>query len=935
MSTRPQSSAISQVRDELSLDFAEQQYLDVVSSNLGLNRPVFGYADKIWRAITKEIALDFKQIRTKFRALLTILLGPQKTLVTSCSEAIPAGTQRFSVNRTDHIPQVGTMVFDEGLPTEETIPFVLTDKYSNTVYLETPTAFAHAGWENDAESVLAVDAPAGSTELRLFATDLFPASGYPYTLVVDRGSPDEEVVTVLNNDVFDGILTVTPTLRDHFAPTPSLVNAEFSSTFAYSLNMGGAQLQLSSRADANDFPTSGYLLLGPSSSTFNVLASTANSVQFPGTPFTLNRQIRHRIRFDDATPTVALRSLEFQIIANSQDEIFIEGTFPAPPALGDSVTIRPVVEYLSINYESSTISLTRDIADLDLAGSTTVELLNPGVSFVSFGPVQLKGVGWDVIQTDPRHVEILLPPGLDRSDLRSASYVHTAAVVPTPVTTTTAPLSPGDLSVTVTSTAGFPFVGAITLDPGGVNEESLMYAVQDAVTLVLVNGTVSNVHVPGTSVELLQVSYTPDAPELLSGNLWTDYGTFPGPYVYDIMRFAPNLTQLGPSPSPTSLATMLAKPSRVVLTQIVGRTALEVEDLSHFPLSPVPYLIRIGDRTGNREDNSVTRVSLRSRATAITLTAGTTAGVTTLLNTSLFNPSGSLAPGSIWPEASGFRVLVDPGGLQEEVVYVLLSNEAGQTLQLDRPTTFSHASGTSLVLMADVLTMDPAEDTHVGVIGLDQRYAVLPEYGTPEIATAESVGPLYAELPLVSVTGFAPTGGKALLNFGASVLSMTAQLTAAVSPGDTVFTVPVATPLPTVFPYVYVVTLSPGTAVEEKVRVTSYNPFSGVVALLDVGPVQLQNAHPVGATVLFSSSNYEDVDYESISGNSLILTEPQMFVSNHYPSDPVIPSRQRSIPRLIGYDFPLRMPPSAAFRLQAVFDMVRAAGVLVTFIDRR
>jgi hypothetical protein len=118
-------------------------------------------------------------------------------------------------------------------------------------------------------------------------------------------------------------------------------------------------------------------------------------------------------------------------------------------------------------------------------------------------------------------------------------------------------------------------------------------------------------------------------------------------------------------------------------------------------------------------------------------------------------------------------------------------------------------------------------------------------------------------------------------------------------------------------------------------RVTSYNPFSGIAFIVDSGPVQIQNAHPVGATVLFSSSSYEDVDYASISGNSLILSEPQMFVSNHYPSDPVIPSRQRSLPRLIGYDFPLRMPPNAAFRLQAVFDMVRAAGVLVTFIDRR
>lgn len=931
MTTRPAHSAIAEVRDELSLDFADQAYLDVVSANLGLTRPVFGFRDKIWRAITKEIALDYKQIRTKFRALLTILVGPQKTLVTSFSEAIPAGTQRFYVHRTDHIPQVGTMVLDEGLPTEETIPFVLTDKYSNLVYLERPTAFAHAGWSSDAESVLAVDAQAGATQLILFSTDLFPTSGYPYTLVVDRGTPAEEVVTVLNNDVYDGVLTVTPTVRSHQAPQPSLVRAEFSPTFSYVMNMGGSVLQLSFTADADNFPTSGALLLGPSSSTYNVLSSTSNTVTVPGTPFSLNRQIRHRVRFSDTTPTTALRSKEFQVIANSQDEIFIEGTFPASPALGDVFSIRPVVEFISTDYSSAQITLARDIADLDIASSTTVELLSPGTSLVAFGPVQLKGTGWDVIQTDPNHVEVLLPVGLDPSDLRSASYLHTAGVVPTPSTATTAPLAPGALLVSVASTAGLPFIGAITLDVGGVNEESLMYRVVDATTLELVNGTVSNVHIAGTSVELLQPSH-PSDPEVLSGNVWTDYGAFPGPYVYDLQRFAPNLTQLGPTPTPTRLATMLAAPSRVAMSQTVGNTALEVVDASHFPLTGYPYLVRVGDRTGNREDIFVNRVSLRSRATAIQLTSSATAGVTTTLSVSTLDPGGAGVPGGLWPVAEGFRVLIAPGTGSQEAVYVTAVDPMGPTFTLDTPVQFSHSIGAVVTLMADVLTTDPTEDSHVGIVQSSQRHQALPRYGTPEVSGSETIGPLYAQVPLVSTTGFVPSGAKCLLNFGNGVQPVRAALTAQASAGDTTFTVATSTTLPTVFPYIVV--LSPGTSIEERVRVSSYNPFSGVAFITDGAHAYVQNTHPMGSSVLFESSSYEDFDYASVSGNSLILNEPQLFVSNHYPSDTAIPSIQRSLPRLNGYDFPLRMPADAEFRLRSVFDLVRAAGILVTFIDR-
>jgi hypothetical protein len=73
-------SDIAEVRDQLTVDYADGKYLNVVSSNLGMQRPPFGFSDATWRALVRVLALQYKQITTKFEAVLSIILGSRSVV---------------------------------------------------------------------------------------------------------------------------------------------------------------------------------------------------------------------------------------------------------------------------------------------------------------------------------------------------------------------------------------------------------------------------------------------------------------------------------------------------------------------------------------------------------------------------------------------------------------------------------------------------------------------------------------------------------------------------------------------------------------------------------------------------------------------------------------------------------------------------------------
>ena len=114
-------SDIAEVRDQLSVDYADAKYLNVVSANLGLQRPPFGFSDATWRALVRVLALQYKQVTTKFEQVLSIVLGPKITQCGAFAENVLAGAKHAVLVDSAQFPQVGTMVIDEGLVSEETI----------------------------------------------------------------------------------------------------------------------------------------------------------------------------------------------------------------------------------------------------------------------------------------------------------------------------------------------------------------------------------------------------------------------------------------------------------------------------------------------------------------------------------------------------------------------------------------------------------------------------------------------------------------------------------------------------------------------------------------------------------------------------------------------------------------------------------------------
>jgi hypothetical protein len=181
MTTERIQSDIKEVRDQLSLDFADGEYLNVISRNLGMDRPILGFTDDSWRAVVKILALEYKQIANKFRDVLAIIFGPRVTEVGTLAESVVLGDAEFVLNDTSNLPQLGTLVFDEGLATEETREYCYIDRVTNTVYLEAAFQAAHSARAFDSEEPIVL---VEGTKVVCRKTNNFPITNYPYPVVL-------------------------------------------------------------------------------------------------------------------------------------------------------------------------------------------------------------------------------------------------------------------------------------------------------------------------------------------------------------------------------------------------------------------------------------------------------------------------------------------------------------------------------------------------------------------------------------------------------------------------------------------------------------------------------------------------------------------------------------------------------------------------------
>jgi hypothetical protein len=218
-----QQSDIKNARDQLFLDTADGVRLNIVSSNLGMDRPLSGMADDEWRAAVKAVALQPKLIKNIFHRVLEICVGPQKTRKANLALDSLAGAKIVEMEDSSNILQLGTLIFSPGQANEETIEFCFRDLVTQRVFTVTDLQNAHTAVA-EADGHLLADTTAGAGVIELISTKTFPISGYPYSVILGRGTETEEVVVVTSNDTLLNQLTLlAPTTIDQPGPRSKFV----------------------------------------------------------------------------------------------------------------------------------------------------------------------------------------------------------------------------------------------------------------------------------------------------------------------------------------------------------------------------------------------------------------------------------------------------------------------------------------------------------------------------------------------------------------------------------------------------------------------------------------------------------------------------------------------------------------------------------------
>lgn len=968
MSIISTQSDIAAVRNEMSLDYADGKYLNVVTSNLGLQRPPFGFSDAQWRAIARAIALQYKQIKTKFEAVLEIILGPQITQCGAFAQDAQVGDKHAVLVGTGQFPQVGTMVLDEGLGTAETVEYIFIDRYTNIVYFKTPLTKNHTAVGKEWESGVISDFGIGATNVNVFDANGFPIPGTPYTLNIGRGTAFESA---------GPIVTVGFDARKITIPTSPKGGTGASALAGIQLKQDGIASQINTfyltmLAVDQMLAAGGWIQSGDLSTVFTVTAGSTTSVTVAG-PLSSDRYGGFWIRFN-GNVTAALANKIAYVEDNTTTVFTFGNVLSAPPVAGDTFRVLGNFQYIRAVKADRSVLLKRELPDLmQFPLNVEFSLLQPTMT-AAIAQVQVKGVGWDVFQSDPHHVEILLPVGFLRNDLRSASYIReTASGSAAPPPTADAIRNIGDTDISVTSTQSLNFIGVINVagtqryaaytphaavtrdvlagatiipvtDTSQFLPTGTLRIVGSGTTMLYTITSLTQITVPPLVANLRVTSLVCDekrvrtakgllAPVAVadvvanygnysSGDVWNVQNVWPGPYVWD--AFAQ--THKKETTPGNGVTQVLAGPALVAVDRLINATVFEVDDASSFPTA-VPYEVLVGENSGNVETLAVQQLSLRSRTYAAT-TAGVNPGDLVVVMTSL---AGPVSPNNQFPNGGPYRVVIDPFTVAAEVLEVI-STSGGTTLNLTTAATGTHAIGARVVLLADLIRVSPAgADNHTGNIRYTDRLGLYaPE---TQVGGADTVRPLYTQATLnLGGTDFSPTAGAAIFNFGNGVVKASSRLAASVTAGATTATLNTTGSFPTTgYPYVISLDVGAGPLLKEQLHVTNNNTGTNVLTFSHAAVF----SHSSGRLVEFTPGPEENISYTTMVGAVLAFTPYVQIEHTHYQMEALSPSVGTGYPRRDGFDFPLRLPVTVQDRVQYIADLVRAAGVAVTFVSKR
>ena len=524
-------SAIREVRDQLFLDRADGEYLSAVSANIGMDRPLFGFADdEVWRAIVRRLALDYKQVLPVFYDLLAIIFGPQKTatLVLERNAAIGDETLYLAEDWLT-LPQRGTLVLDEGLASEESVEYSFRDPSTGEVELKSALVNAHtaltlvtpiptdgSGAEY-AENLLAVDAVTGDGTITVEDGDLFPdpvvVGNYPILL----GAGD---------------IGTRSGVGDSFA-APAAPEIELNDAAGvFTSDLVGRPIRI---AGATSLANDGLFIITRFISATQIAWVNAAGVveAFVGTWVVENLQVEEIVEVsgiaanvisfvttllnDHPGPRATPMTTPYTAVSPSAMQVF--GTdineFPGSGLLQlqeDGGAPSEFVRYGDKDNDTLLFDLNSPLAG---AYTTAMITLAQDGSKVQLAQVQVKGVGWDARQTEPNLLNLYLPEILEKNRLIDASYLHDAVANPPAIGTTLATAAQiGDLVLDLTSGTGFPSSGVLVIDLAGV-PEYIGYSRRDQLSAVLYTSDASQglpavaKTVPSGALELYVSDVTP------------------------------------------------------------------------------------------------------------------------------------------------------------------------------------------------------------------------------------------------------------------------------------------------------------------------------------------------------------------------------------------------------------------------------------------
>jgi hypothetical protein len=726
------------------------------------------------------------------------------------------------------------------------------------------------------------------------------------TLIFSPGLSEEESVDFCYRDLITGKVFLSTALTQTHA-TLAVAQSYLNAT----TNATATSLVLVSTAD---FPTSGFpysVLLDEGTETEEIVVVTANNTGTNTLTLNVGTQFTHLgskplgfIRKPLNQSSIAGRI--FIRLATNATRVFPATGFVRINFGGGS---EEVTEYTSNDVSLAVLSLKKPLQNTHTAGES-VELVQPG-TIARTAPVIQKGINWHVHETEPRKVKICVPEEILERRLVDASFLHQT----TPSSASTTLLSAGnvgDTTLHVTSTASFRAGVAALQAPG---PDYLEYgSIADATHFTLsfpLASPISN----GATVSQVQINYT--STSLDEGNLRTSSGgieskpEWSGPYIYDANDY-------GVTMRTATLAVSIPPAAEVAVNQTVGHTCLEVKDVSLWPAPPFsPFLVRIGKDTGFSEDRDCTDRTLK-KGLNTTVSSPATAGVTTAVHVA--NASGFPASSdSVHP--AGYRLLLAAGTIREEIVTVDQNDEgvAPGIFTLTAAVTLNKNNGDTVTLLNDVLTTDVLLQPHVA-----QKLDATKPY--PGNSPGHSVDVIHTTITASTGSGF-DTAGTLWLNFGRSRLKVRAKIKTVIS--STVLEFDNSSIFPTTdFPYQIIV--GQGRANEELAFVTINN--TGTNRLTVSGA--LTGTFAAGQYVEFISGAPLAVQYVSVDGAVFTLDQSTIFASRYTLGESVIQSNGFSIPTADGTDYPFRMPPAPVACVANMIDLVRAAGVEVTILDR-